>query len=94
MQTVQEQVAHETNLKNVFKDQLETEEEVMFLGKDAYVPRLVATNIPLTKPKQGASGENTRESYAQPPASNRPKMVRGDAEPHVFPPTTKQPTGC
>mmetsp|Transcript_96212 Transcript_96212/g.272399 ORF Transcript_96212/g.272399 Transcript_96212/m.272399 type:complete len:92 (+) Transcript_96212:2-277(+) len=91
MQTVQEQVAHETNLKNVFKDQLETEEEVMFLGKDAYVPRLVATNIPLTKPKQGAAGEN-RESYAEPPASNRPKMVRG-GEPHVFPESAR-PSGC
>merc|ERR1712232_1171133 len=94
MQTVQEQIAHERNLQTVYKDLLETEEEVNFLGKDAYVPRLVTATLPKLKktPVGVAPGQDSapaRTSYAEPLPSNRPLFKRSTAagapEPQVFP---------
>eukprot|EP00449_Zooxanthella_nutricula_P023191 CAMPEP_0198542184 /NCGR_PEP_ID=MMETSP1462-20131121/56589_1 /TAXON_ID=1333877 /ORGANISM="Brandtodinium nutriculum, Strain RCC3387" /LENGTH=112 /DNA_ID=CAMNT_0044272391 /DNA_START=105 /DNA_END=440 /DNA_ORIENTATION=+ len=98
MKTVADEVAHKKAMDAKFAALKATENEVLYLGQDAYVPRLVASSVALVKPRQealpGAPGQEAimyRPCYAEKPTSNRPSFSKGalktrpDAEPHVFP---------
>merc|ERR1719189_1423018 len=103
MNTVAEEVAHKKMMQSRFGDATKAEEEVMYLGQDAYVPRLVAATVPIVKPTQAIAGQDAimyRPCYAEKPQSNRPQFQRGsnggmpvlntrkEEEPHVFPKST------
>eukprot|EP00405_Crypthecodinium_cohnii_P021395 CAMPEP_0206477588 /NCGR_PEP_ID=MMETSP0324_2-20121206/35485_1 /ASSEMBLY_ACC=CAM_ASM_000836 /TAXON_ID=2866 /ORGANISM="Crypthecodinium cohnii, Strain Seligo" /LENGTH=106 /DNA_ID=CAMNT_0053953607 /DNA_START=133 /DNA_END=453 /DNA_ORIENTATION=+ len=99
MQSVADEVAHKKMMKGKYSETVAAEDEVLFMGQDAYVPRLVASTAPIVKPAEHVSpqdGVMFRPCYAENPKGNRPAFTRGpggvpslktrqDAEPHVFP---------
>mmetsp|Transcript_62805 Transcript_62805/g.182177 ORF Transcript_62805/g.182177 Transcript_62805/m.182177 type:complete len:119 (-) Transcript_62805:74-430(-) len=83
MQTVADEVAHTKKMDARFADLNKVESEVKYIGQDAYVPRLVASNVPIVRPRQegvaGAPAQDAltyRPSYAEKPTSNRPAFQR------------------
>ncbi|CAJ1446757.1 unnamed protein product [Effrenium voratum] len=71
--TVQEEVAHNRLIQNKWYPggqpaaAIEGEDEVRFMGGDAYVPRLVAANVPIAKPAAAPMGPAPGPtSYAEP----------------------------
>mmetsp|Transcript_74886 Transcript_74886/g.243283 ORF Transcript_74886/g.243283 Transcript_74886/m.243283 type:complete len:118 (+) Transcript_74886:123-476(+) len=84
MQTVADEAAHKRMMNTKFADTVAAEDEVLFLGQDAYVPRLVAANVPIVKMSDQvmASGQDAimyRPCYAEKSKGNRPVFQRGGA---------------
>mmetsp|Transcript_45453 Transcript_45453/g.134519 ORF Transcript_45453/g.134519 Transcript_45453/m.134519 type:complete len:103 (-) Transcript_45453:59-367(-) len=85
MKTEQEEVGHKVALETRYAKLIETEPEVLFLGQDAYLPRIVTSNAPIMKPQQQLPALGA-ENYAAEPKSNRPKVEQPALkEPKVFP---------
>lgn len=80
--TVQEEVAHQRLVQNKWYPggqpvtAIEGEDEVRFLGGDAYVPRLVAASVPIAKPSMPGVPSET-SGYAEPLQAKRPVFLRG-----------------
>mmetsp|Transcript_58406 Transcript_58406/g.71420 ORF Transcript_58406/g.71420 Transcript_58406/m.71420 type:complete len:139 (+) Transcript_58406:51-467(+) len=80
--TVQEEVAHQRLTQNKWYPggqpvaAIEGEDEVRFLGGDAYVPRLVAASVPIAKPSMPGVPTET-SGYAEPLQAKRPVFLRG-----------------
>mmetsp|Transcript_23027 Transcript_23027/g.46662 ORF Transcript_23027/g.46662 Transcript_23027/m.46662 type:complete len:120 (-) Transcript_23027:116-475(-) len=94
---VEDQVAHEAMIKNTYfpggaaGSTLANESEAMFIGKDCYVPRLVAAPMATVQlgPRKGLPSESYYAARAEPLASKRPLMTAAKdeqpEEPRVFP---------
>eukprot|EP00438_Fugacium_kawagutii_P018609 Skav234504 [mRNA] locus=scaffold1613:89268:101127:- [translate_table: standard] len=81
--TVQEEVAHQRLVQNKWYPggapvtAIEGEDEVRFLGGDAYVPRLVAASVPIAKPSLSPGVPTETSGYAEPVQAKRPVFLRG-----------------
>mmetsp|Transcript_6527 Transcript_6527/g.17488 ORF Transcript_6527/g.17488 Transcript_6527/m.17488 type:complete len:106 (-) Transcript_6527:6-323(-) len=88
MKTEQEEVSHKAALEERYAKLIETEAEVLFLGQDAYLPRIVTCTAPIMKPQQQFPALGA-ENYAAEPNRNRPTLEGSSRpalkEPHVFP---------
>mmetsp|Transcript_37548 Transcript_37548/g.50975 ORF Transcript_37548/g.50975 Transcript_37548/m.50975 type:complete len:106 (-) Transcript_37548:78-395(-) len=91
MKTVPDEVTNKVALEERYETLIKSEPEVLFLGQDAYLPRLVTSMAPIMKPQEMFPALGA-ENYAQPTISNRPKFEGSSQpalkEPHVFPKST------
>ncbi|CAE8610949.1 unnamed protein product [Polarella glacialis] len=93
--TAQEEVAHGRLLQNKWYPggqpvaAIENEEEVKFIGQDAYVPRLVAANVPIVKPQEPEKTpiQEEKQCYAEPLQAKRPTFLRGQGGGGIVPST-------
>eukprot|EP00931_Biecheleriopsis_adriatica_P015462 TRINITY_DN11802_c0_g1_i1.p1 TRINITY_DN11802_c0_g1~~TRINITY_DN11802_c0_g1_i1.p1 ORF type:complete len:140 (-),score=46.94 TRINITY_DN11802_c0_g1_i1:49-468(-) len=79
--TVSEEVAHQRLIQNKWYPgghptaAIENEDEVRFIGADAYVPRLVAANVPIAKPA-APPPQAQAAGYSEPMQAKRPHFLR------------------
>lgn len=77
MQTVADEVAHRKMMDSKHADLKKVEDEVMYLGQDAYVPRLVASSVPIVKPKQESERSWGRDGHRREgPLGGRSRLTR------------------